>query len=111
MIGPFTRRLTLEERAAAPDGAGGLEEIWVEVAALWAALRATGARERAEGHSEAAKVSHRAEVRWAPPGALARPRPDQRLREGERLYAIRGVAEADDRRERLVLWLEEGALS
>lgn len=111
MSRPFTRRLSLEERAAAPDGAGGLEEVWVEIGAFWAALEAKGVREGVEGGGPSATVSHRAEMRWAAPGAAARPRADQRLREGDRIFAIRGVAEADDRRERLVLWLEEGALS
>ena len=61
------------------------------------------------GGGEAASVKHVAEIRYLPPGAAGRPTASQRFREGERIYAIRGVAETDDRRDRLTIWLEEGA--
>lgn len=107
----MNRRLALEARATAPDGAGGVAESWVELGVLWAALRAVSARESFAGGRPAARVTHRALIRYAAFGAPERPVPDQRFREGERVFAIRGVAEADERRERLVCWLEEGALT
>ena len=106
-----TRRLALEERAAAADGGGGLTESWVERGVIWAEMKAMIGREQSLGLRPSSTVTHRARIRYAAPGAPDRPRADQRLREGARIYAIRAVAEADDRRAFLTLWLEEGALS
>lgn len=111
MSGAMTRRLVLEERAAAPDGAGGLAESWIARGIHWAALSPTSSRERETGGRPASTVTHRALIRFAPFGDAARPVPDQRFREDARVFAIRAVTEADDRRERLICWLEEGALS
>lgn len=111
MSGEMTRRLVLEERMAAPDGAGGLFESWGTRGVLWAAIEAASARENFAGGRPASRVTHRARIRYAAFGAAERPVPDQRFREGERIFAIRGVTEADDRRERLICWLEEGALT
>lgn len=107
----LTRRFTLEELAATPDGAGGQTEAWTAVATLYAELKASSGRERASGGRTAARVTHRAWVRFVEYGAPGRPRPDQRFREGDRVFAIRAVAEADERRGYLICWLEEGALS
>lgn len=111
MRGALTRRLALEARADAPDGGGGLAENWEARGVIWAAIRPVSARERFTGARPAAIVTHRATIRYAEFGAPERPVPDQRFREGARVFAIRGVTEADDRRERLHCWLEEGALS
>ena len=48
-------------------------------------------------------------IRYVHHGAAIRPRPDHRFREGQRIFNILGVAEADDRRQWLTCWLEEGA--
>lgn len=111
MTATMNRRLVLEERAAAPDGAGGMEEIWEERGAHWAALAPASSREIMAGGRPASFVSHKALIRHAPFGAPERPMPDQRFREDERIFAIRAVSEADDRREMLICWLEEGALT
>ncbi|MEX2520485.1 MAG: phage head closure protein [Paracoccaceae bacterium] len=111
MSAALTRRLVLEERESAPDGAGGSVEAWAARGAHWAAVSAVSARERTFGARPASAVTHRALIRFCEFGTLERPVADQRFREGERIFAIRGVSEADDRRERLICWLEEGALS
>ncbi|WP_340109105.1 head-tail adaptor protein [Pikeienuella sp. HZG-20] len=111
MSGGLTRRLVLEERSAAPDGAGGVMEAWVERGVHWAAISPASARESAIGSRPVSTVTHKAFIRFADYGAPGRPVADQRFREGERVFAIRGVTEADDRRERLICWLEEGVLS
>ena len=104
----FTRKLTLEARVSAPDGGGGNVETWAPVAVHWAALRARGAREAFSAGRQASRVSHVMEIRYLPFGHPSRPVADQRFREGERVFAVIGVSEADDRRERLICWLEEG---
>ena len=111
MAARFSTRLTLEEQSREPDGAGGVLATWVERGAIWAELKAGSGRERAVGLKPTSTVTHRACIRYAAPGAADRPRPDQRLTDGTRFFAILAVAEADDRRRELSLWLEEGALS
>lgn len=111
MSAALTRRMVLEARAAVPDGAGGSVEAWTELGAHWAALSAVSARERTVGARPVAAVTHRALIRFSEFGSPERPVADQRFREGERVFGILGVSEADDRRERLICWLEEGALT
>ncbi|MEM7270527.1 MAG: phage head closure protein [Pseudomonadota bacterium] len=111
MIRKLNRKFTLEALSASPDGAGGIVESWSPVAVLAAELKASSGRERETGGRASARVTHRAWLRYLPFGHAERPQPDQRFREGERAFAIRGVAEADEERRYLVCWLEEGALS
>lgn len=111
MSAPLVRKLTLEARAATPDGAGGTMIDWAPVCDVWAAIRPTGAREGFGAGREESRVSYRAEIRWMAPDDPKRPFPDQRFREGARVFEIIGVGEADDRRERLICWLSEGALT
>ncbi|MFV0473513.1 MAG: phage head closure protein [Pikeienuella sp.] len=111
MSGDMNRRLALEARTAAPDGAGGIEEAWVELGVHWAALTPVSGRETFNAGRPVSRVTHKAWLRYVAFGAPERPLADQRFREGERIFAIRGVGEADDRRERLICWLEEGALT
>jgi head-tail adaptor len=49
-------------------------------------------------------------VRGSPVGSPSRPRPDQRLREGERIFTILAVAEADPAARFLEVHAEEGVL-
>lgn len=107
----LNRRLTLEALSATPDGAGGQAEHWSAVATHFADVRSYSGREREVGGRASARVTHKALIRHVAFGAPTRPRPDQRFREGDRIFAIRAVAEADDRRGYLLCWLEEGALS
>ncbi len=105
----LNRLLTLEIPADAPDGGGGAARSWTPLGACWAAVRAVSGRERVAAGAEGSRVSHRIELRWAPPGAAARPSAAQRFREGGRVFRILAVSEADDRRDRLICWAEEGA--
>ena len=110
-MGRFQRRLILEERQSSSDGAGGREELWVTLTELWADITARSAREGFAGGQGVSRVSHRAQIRFIPFGDPKRPKPDQRFREGGRVFAIIGVSEADERRGLLTCWLEEGALT
>ncbi len=106
----FTRRFVLEQRQDLPDGGGGLVESWMALGVHWAAVKPLSARERTTGGRSGAAVTHKAYLRGFEFGSAARPRPDQRFREGSRVFAIRAVTEADDRRELLLCWIEEGVL-
>ncbi|MFC2967861.1 head-tail adaptor protein [Acidimangrovimonas pyrenivorans] len=91
----LTRRMALEELSRQPDGAGGYGESWAALGVLWAEVVARTGRERAVGPASVSDVPYRITVRAAAPGAPSRPRPDQRLREGTRLFRIVAVTERD----------------
>lgn len=97
----LNRHLVLEEAMRVPDGAGGYAEIWQPLGQLWAALKAGSGKERVGGTLTVSAMPYRITVRSAPVGAASRPRPDQRFREGERVFRI--LAVADDERSRLYL--------
>ena len=94
----LNRHLALEEATRVADGAGGYAEHWLAVGQLWAALRAGSGRERVGGTLTVSAVPYRITVRSAPIGSAARPRPDQRFREGDRLFRILAVADDDETR-------------
>ncbi|TVQ55947.1 MAG: head-tail adaptor protein [Rhodobacteraceae bacterium] len=104
----LTRRLTLEAAVETQDGAGGRVAAWRALGAVWAEVRGVSAFERFWGEAGGSRLSHRITVRWAPFGAAARPAAGQRFREGERLFAILGVTEADPHNRFLICWTEEG---
>lgn len=92
----LNRRLTLEEAQRLPDGAGGQTIAWVALGEVWAAIAPGTGRERAGESVTLASVTCRITLRAAPHGAASRPRPDQRLRAGARVFRILAVSEADD---------------
>ena len=103
------REMVLETRTDVPDGGGGLTEGWVALGTLWAAIERPAARLVREGAREISVVRVRITVRAAPPGRARRPVAGQRLRMGERFFAITAVADHERHRNYLQLWAEEGA--
>lgn len=91
----LSRRLTLEEAQRVPDGSGGFALTWQAKGDLWADVRAGSGRERAGESVTLSAVGYRITVRGAPEGAPSRPRPEQRFKEGSRIYRIVSVAETD----------------
>lgn len=104
----LARQLTLEARATASDGGGGVVEDWRPLGLHWAEVLPRAAAERVYGGVEASSVTHRIRLRGAPFGHPARPLSSQRLRDGARTYDILGVTEADARGDWLVVWAREG---
>ncbi|MEP3333801.1 phage head closure protein [Sedimentitalea sp.] len=91
----LNRKLVLEAPQRVPDGAGGYAENWESLGELWAEVRSRTGRERAEAGVPVSSVGYRIVVRGAPHGTAARPMPNQRFREGARLFVIQAVAERD----------------
>lgn len=91
----LNRELVLEAPVRVSDGAGGFVESWGELGRLWAEVSPRTGRERDGAGLVLARVSYRIVVRAAPMGATARPRPDQRFRDGARVFRIEAVAERD----------------
>lgn len=103
----LTRALVLENPVTLADGAGGFSTNWLALGTLWADIRAGAGRERFAALGPAGEVRLRILVRAAPQGSDQRPRPDQRFREGARLFRILAVAEADAQGRYLICTAQE----
>ncbi|MGB0799261.1 MAG: phage head closure protein [Planktomarina sp.] len=91
----LNRRLTLQDLVRSPDGAGGYTETWAPLGNLWAQVRALSGREGEMDHAKLSKVGYDITVRSAPFDAPSRPKPEQRLVEGTRIFRIHAVTERD----------------
>ncbi len=100
----------LEERVSACDGSGGFAVSWRPLGALWAEVTVRRGHEDFVAGQARPRVKYRIVVRGAPVGVPSRPRPDQRFREGMRIFDILTVAEADPAGRFLEILAEEGVL-
>lgn len=91
----LNRRLVLETPERALDGAGGHSETWVQQGVLWAEVKAGTGRESAAQFVTISTVPYKIIVRAAPEGSPSRPKPEQRFREGNRVFRILAVSEYD----------------
>ncbi len=103
----LNRRMVLESHFRDQEDAGGYVDHWQALGTLWAEVRAGAGRERDGPGVPMGRVAYRIIVPAALPGALSRPRPDQRLREGTRIFRILAVAEHDVRGAYLCCHCEE----
>lgn len=103
----LNRRLTLEAPQQAADGAGGYIETWAALGVLWGEVKPGTGREISGEGTALTRVSYRITVRGAPMGAPSRPKPEQRFREGTRLFHILAVTERDPRGLYLTCFAEE----
>lgn len=103
----LNRRMVLEEASRSPDGAGGYTETWVALGTLWARVEARAGNEQFANGATWSTVTYRITVRASEVGAPSRPRPDQRLRSGARVFRILAVAEADPEGRYLTCFAEE----
>ena len=106
----LNRKLVLEERARVPDSMGGFAESWTSKGAIWANLDGRSAVERRIGARTLPVVKYRIITRAAPFGADSRPRPEQRFRDGSRVFDILAVGDYDVAGHYLEIWAEEGRL-
>lgn len=91
----LNRALELQSAARVPDGAGGFTLTWTTLATLWAEVLPGSGRDPAGEELTLTSVPYRITVRAAPVGAVNRPKPEQRLREGSRIFTILAVTERD----------------
>ena len=103
----LNRRLSLESPSRTPDGAGGYLESWTSQGVLWAELTARTGRETVATGAAVSAVPYAVVVRGAPVGHPERPVPEQRFRDGNRLFHIRSVAERDPEGRYLVCTADE----
>lgn len=91
----LNRQLVLEAPQRIEDGAGGYVETWQALGTLWAQVTARTGREIAQSGASVSAMNFKITLRGSPFGDAQRPRPEQRFREGERVFVIHAVAEAD----------------
>ena len=103
----LNRALVLEEPMRVSDGAGGFSEGWTTLGTLWAEVTARSGREAAQGGAAVSRVSYKIVVRGTPFGAPDRPLPEQRFREGTRVFNIQAVAERDQEGRYLTCFADE----
>lgn len=112
MTGPvLNRQLVLEARQNIADGAGGVDPAWAPLGTLWAEVRPRTGGEAVVAGRQTPRQRFRIVVRGAPFGAPSRPRPDQRFREGDRIYPIYAVTEVDGNGLYLFCDCEEGGVT
>ncbi len=103
----LSQLLVLEQATRVPDGAGGFTSIWAEVCTHWAEITSGAGRLTAGEEVFLSQVPYRITLRAAPVGSMARPRPEQRLRLGARIFTILAVAERDAAGQYLVCFSRE----
>lgn len=88
-------RLELEASVREDDGMGGYRIVWQRLGSLWAEMKSAAGRERGAEVGPESVVTWRIIVRGAKAGDPRRPAAGQRLRMGQRQFAIEAVAECD----------------
>lgn len=91
----LNRLLMLEQQVRTADGAGGFAVTWEAVGPLWAEVLPGAGRDTGGEEVTLATVPYRITVRGAPQGSPRRPLPEQRLRDGGRVFRILAVTERD----------------
>ena len=99
--------LVLEEPVRVSDGAGGFTEGWIALGTLWAEISARSGREVGASGAPVSRVGYKIVVRAAPFGTPERPKPEQRFRNGSRIFAIQAVAERDPEGRYLTCFADE----
>ena len=103
----LSRQLVLETPQRVADGAGGFTLIWAALGVLWAEVLPGSGREAASEELVVAAVPYRITVRGAAVGSTARPKPEQRFRDGTRIFTILAVTERDPAGHHLLCFARE----
>ncbi|MEO1205928.1 MAG: phage head closure protein [Pseudomonadota bacterium] len=101
-IGDLRDRVVIERVTLVDDGGGGVDETWVEVATVWAAVRALAGDERVEADAISGALTHEIHLRWRSDVG-----PDMRLRIAARVFDLKVVMDPDDRQKFLRCFGEE----
>lgn len=101
-IGEMRHRLALEAPLTEADGGGGAKETWALVAEVWGAMRPISGRESVEADGLRGRVSHEIWIRYRK-GLV----PEMRFVLGPRVFDIRAIIDAGERRRFLRCLVEE----
>lgn len=100
--GQLTARLELERPEDTDDGQGGAVRSHVSQGALWARIEPVSAQAHERAGAETARLTHRIWLRFHAGIAAG-----QRLRKGQRIFAIRAVCDPDETGRYLICHCEE----
>lgn len=103
----LNRKLMLEAATRLADGAGGFVTSWTPLGTLWGEISPRTGRTISGDGAELSQVRYRIIVRSAPSGSTMRPQPEQRLREGTRVFFIDAISESDPAGLYLECWAHE----
>lgn len=103
----LSRKLTLEGPVRSADGAGGYSAEWEILGEVWADVTMRTGREKSGGTVALSTMGYKIVVRGAPHGSTMRPKPEQRFREGTRVFKILAVAERDASGQYLTCFADE----
>ena len=92
----LNRKMRLDAPYRIRDDAGGYTTTWTHLGMLWASVKAGTGRETAVAGLSLSTVPYKITVRAAPVGSPQRPKPGQRMQDGERIFQILAVTEADE---------------
>lgn len=95
-IGAMRHRVTIQRLTQVQDEAGQVQDQWVDVATVWAAIEGLGGREYWAAQQTVSHADHRITIRWRPDVTAA-----MRVVHGTRAFDVQAVI--DDGRRR---WLE-----
>ncbi|MFV0409553.1 MAG: head-tail adaptor protein [Paracoccus sp. (in: a-proteobacteria)] len=104
----LTVPLVLETAEKQPDGMGGFRMSWRDLGILHARLKSGSARLRGGEAGAQSEIDWQITLRAFPKGDPRRPLVGQRLRMGQRIFRIEGVAEADASGRHLTVFAQEG---
>lgn len=107
----LNRKLVLEHAVRVADGSGGQTKNWAVLGTVWASISAGTGRETGSEFVTLSKVPYRIIVRAVPDGEPERPKPDQRFRDGNRVFRIAAVNEYDTRAHYLICRATEEVLA
>lgn len=101
-IGAMRHRVTIEEPVRAGDAGGGADISWQSVATVWAEMQPKSGREIFESDQLGGRVTHDVRIRYRD-GVT----PKMRVFHAGRVFDIRYVSNAGERKEWLLLACEE----
>jgi SPP1 family predicted phage head-tail adaptor len=102
-IGDLDRRVTIEQAALSPDGAGGGVVTWSELATVWGRLQPVAGREHWQAMQLQGAASQRVTIRRRTDVTAA-----MRARIDNRVFNIRAVLNGGAREPYSELFCEEG---
>lgn len=106
MIGHFRHRITFQEQVETPDGGGGYDLSWQNIAEMptvWARIIPLSGSERLAAQRLESRITHRIRIRYR-----AGITPDLRAAFKGRTFNIRAVINVEEKNRFLDLLAEEG---
>ena len=103
--GKLRERVTIEQVATSRDAVGGTVETWSQLAQVWARVEPMSVRESYQRHVMNAQASWKVTIRHRSDVTAK-----MRVRWGARMFEIKGITNADERRFMLALSCEEIAV-